>query len=220
MRKPIAKLVLTVAALASLVPACGSSSSNPGGNADAAAPADAGDDGTAAGDAGGDAALMVGCRPQPAPGSPCHQPNLECEYGGSPVTECDQVATCIGSQWSFRMPLTGADCPATLAAGCPATLDAAAQTGSCTSLGLNCDYTEGRCSCNVPSGPVPADPATAATWNCQLPQPSCPVQRPRLGDTCPLDALVCDYGSCTVSGGSAVVCSGGRWQSDAFACAL
>jgi hypothetical protein len=219
MRKPIGKLVLALVLAVGALAGCGGSSSHPAGGGDAAAPADGGDDGGAAGDDGGDAAAMVGCRPLPASGSPCSQPNLVCEYGSSPVTECNQVATCLGTQWSFRPPLTGGDCPSSRPSGCPATLDAAAQAGSCTTMGLNCDYPEGRCSCNVPSGPVPADP-TATTWNCQLPEPSCPTPRPRLGDPCKLDALVCDYGACSVLGGSAVICSGGRWQPDSFACAL
>jgi hypothetical protein len=159
---------------------------------------------------------------KPANGGACTATYLECEYGSSPVLACNTVATCEASLWTITPPDGSPnECPRSQGLECPATFVAASTAkGQCQPFGLACDYPEGRCECGVGAGPVPTDAAAAARWNCQEPAAGCPRPRPRLGAQCSQDGLTCDYGSCVVSGGSTVKCTGGVWMNEPFACAL
>jgi hypothetical protein len=88
---------------------------------------------------------------------------------------------------------------------------------TCSPNDAYCDYPEGRCSCTNDLGL----PTPTPTWACQDPSdPSCPLPRPHLGTACMQEGLSCDYGSCTVLGGSAQQCTGGVWVESNYACAV
>jgi hypothetical protein len=167
------------------------------------------------------------CPPPPAPtqGGPCTSPGLACEYGVSTVQSCDTVVTCSTKMaWVLTAP-SGTDCGAIRPTTCPATFAGAALGGACTTSGTLCDYVQGRCDC-VPSGLLGADPimlvdATVPSdhWACQDPDnANCPTPRPPLGSFCSQPSLVCDYGSCSVDGGTSEVCQGGVWQTAVVEC--
>jgi hypothetical protein len=149
----------------------------------------------------------------------CTSPGLQCEYGGNPVQGCDIVATCSGT-W-VDQAATDPKCSLTLGQGCPATFDNVAQGSSCSSNGLECNYPKGRCACTVNSGgPIQLiDAATPGHWVCQDPATQgCPLPRAPLGSACSQNGLSCNYGACTVPGGSGEICQNNLWQSDQFAC--
>lgn len=89
---------------------------------------------------------------------------------------------------------------------CPASFAQAQQTSACKPVGLACAYPEGQCNCSY--GPLP-NPGGTPGWLCAAPSPDCPEPRPRLGDLCTMDGLVCDYGACY--GGVAEQCDSGIW---------
>ncbi len=153
---------------------------------------------------------------------------LECEYGSSPVQSCDIVATCMQSQWQVVSPAVsnmGApsdSCSTTPAPGCPSTFSAVPQGATCSNNTLVCDYPQARCACTEGGGPIRVglDGGVVTFWACQDPTTSgCPIPRPRLGSACTGD-VTCDYGSCTVPGGTAEACEGGVWQETAVGCPL
>jgi len=136
---------------------------------------------------------------QPIGGTTCPMIGLECEYGNDPNPSCDQVISCTSTGWSF--PSHNACPPGT----CPASYSAVPLGKDCTPFGLDCAYAEGQCNCagTVPvSGPNPV-------WQCSTPAMGCPEPRPRLGSSCTMETLSCDYGSCT--GGVAMKCTNGIW---------
>ncbi len=182
-------------------------------------------DGGAPGDAGAPSGSRTCPAAAPADGAACGGAYLECEFGSSPVLECDTVAICEGAHWAVTPARTSpADCPPALSLDCPATFVTAstASTGSapCRPFGVSCDYPQGRCECGVGMGPVPSDAAASARWSCQEPAAGCPRPRPRLGAACEEGGQTCDYGSCSVPGGSTVKCANGAWRNEPFACAL
>jgi hypothetical protein len=73
---------------------------------------------------------------------------------------------------------------------------------------ISCTYPQGRCTCTRNIGPIALEPL----WVCSDPEAGCPTARPRLGTACSQPSKVCDYGSCSVDGGSAVRCDGGVWK--------
>jgi hypothetical protein len=210
--------------LAGVLGACGGSTfsmeqDGGGGGADARSDAGAETDGGAMSDA---ADAGTPCPSSaPATGSACRDDGLECEYGSRPVPECNTIATCARGAWTVESP-SGVDCPAKRDTACPKSLaEASAMVDQCQPLDLICDYAEGRCACTPGGGPIPLDAAAAARWHCQSPaSPACPRPRPILGSACAGPSQTCDYGACTVPGGSAQKCQLGIWQPDAFACAL
>jgi hypothetical protein len=147
-----------------------------------------------------------------------------CEYGTSPVQSCDVVTTCNSmKEWTVT-PAGGTDCGAPLSPNCPATFDVALMGGTCSNADLVCDYPVGRCEC-VPSGlvaqPLVGNPPImlidaslpADHWVCQDPDTTdCPLPRPRLGVFCSKAGVSCDYGSCSIVGGTTEICQGGVWQ--------
>jgi hypothetical protein len=104
---------------------------------------------------------------------------------------------------------------------CPATFAAVPQNTHCGNYGLVCDYTQGRCACTTFAGPVAIDASAAARWICQNPSDAtCPKPRAPLGSACSQQGLTCDYGSCSVPGGSAEQCDAGIWQQAFTPCPL
>jgi hypothetical protein len=79
---------------------------------------------------------------------------------------------------------------------------------------VSCYYTEARCSCQqvclgACGAPIDGGPAPL-TWVCDIPTTTgCPIPRPRLGTSCTVDPLVCDYGGC--EGNLTMQCQAGTW---------
>jgi hypothetical protein len=64
------------------------------------------------------------------------------------------------------------------------------------------------------------DGSVQSHWACQDPAtPACPLSRPSLGSACTQNGLFCNYGGCSVPGGTAVQCEGNLWQEALVACA-
>jgi hypothetical protein len=174
-----------------------------------------------------DAAGPIPCpAAQPTAQTSCAPEGRVCEYGTSPVEECDTLATCTNGAWSIMMSnASGKDCPNSKNSICPATEDGITRGDTCDQSGAICDYTRGRCDCaQSGSGVVvitlDGGPLTP-TWHCQNPAPACPLPRPNLGTACPTDQTSCDYGSCNeIIGGTAEICRDGVWQSENVACPL
>jgi hypothetical protein len=152
----------------------------------------------------------------------CSPQGLVCEYGVNPVEGCDPLSTCQGT-WQTTAP-TDSMCSATLGAGCPLTFEAVPQGATCSDDGLVCNYPRGRCACVVSSFGPPVklqDASVAGQWACQDPGTAdCPVPRAPLGSACTKEGLECDYGVCSVPGGTAQECEGGIWKPSAVACAV
>ena len=160
---------------------------------------------------------------QPSAGSPCNPKGLTCEYGGpDDVQGCDTLATCQqGGTWAIQPP-TVTNC-GTVSPACPATYASVPQGSSCSSYGAVCDYDQGRCECTSGGGPVCITPdgSTCMFWFCQSPKtPGCPERRPALGSACSMPNLTCDYGACSVQGGSAEACTNGVWVETFIPCPL
>ncbi len=156
----------------------------------------------------------------PTAGHACAPSGLECEYGKSTVEACNSVATCGSSGWQIRGSSTTANCAAGVGPQCPASYASVLQNTHCANFGLDCDYAMGRCACAVLSGPVVLDASAAARWICQEPAMGCPKPRAPLGSPCAQDGLFCDYGTCSIAGGSAEQCTGGIWKTANTACPL
>jgi hypothetical protein len=153
----------------------------------------------------------------PPPNAPCTRGLLACEYGSSPVSACDTIATCIPSSatsvmpnttgestWNVFVPDGSPPCATAPADRCPAP-GQPIQGMACNSPSLDCDYADKRCECA--SGPTPQ---SASTWRCTDPLlagPGC-GPRPHLGTACPQEGLVCNYGACEVARGGDEVCQG------------
>jgi hypothetical protein len=149
----------------------------------------------------------------------CSPQGLECEYGSNPVQDCDYVQTCNGT-WQVANP-TDSKCGSTLGAGCPLTFDAVSQGSTCADNGLVCNYPRGRCACvDSFGGPIIlVDGSVPARWACQDPSTAgCPMPRAPLGSACTEEGLSCDYGTCSVPGGTAEECQNGLWQQALVVC--
>lgn len=152
----------------------------------------------------------------PKTGAPCVP--LECEYGTSPILECDAIFTCNGT---WAADTRGGDpmycSPST--SGCPATRASVPVGAACSPSNLECDYPGGRCACTISrGGPVRLD--AGAEWICDTPMGDCPQPRPRVGTSCTSPGKTCDYGACTLPGGDALECTDGRWQPHQMPCPL
>ncbi len=183
---------------------------------------DSASDGGASGDGGGDAAASPCPASVPSAGAACTRSGLECEYGTSPVTACNTVATCAGSTWTITPPnSSGGACRGSLDSQCPATYALVPKGSHCSDPNLVCDYPRGRCACEAPTGGIVvlADASLmTTTWMCQTGTTGCPDTRPALGTACSPEGTSCDYGACTIPDGTAEECTGGVWQSGAIAC--
>jgi hypothetical protein len=151
---------------------------------------------------------------QPADGAPCSAQGIECEYGpGDYNIQCDSVMQCQSGAWrSFQFVGAGCPTPGPNPASCPADFVGVPQGQSCMPAGMGCVYPEGHCTCDVPFGPVQIDGGNA-TWSC-LPEPGCPMPRPRLGSAC-TGQVTCTYEQCSFGES----CMGGVWQGQNEACA-
>jgi hypothetical protein len=156
----------------------------------------------------------------PGDGSACGPQGLTCEWGSSPVEDCDAVAMCNGGRWQVTLQGPGGlDCGGGPQGTCPSSFASVPRESHCSPYGLYCDYPEGRCACTVPEGPgFPADASAVAEWLCQDPASGCPEPRPLLGTPCSQEGLECDYGACTIPGGTAETCQGGLWIEGGVAC--
>jgi hypothetical protein len=185
-----------------------------GGNRQACVPA-----GQAAGSAVGiwiDQPVECSCpETQPDAGDPCYWNGPQCEYGSSPLAQCNTLATCSyaafgpGSlgQWSLSVPEAGPPCSPAPASQCPAAEPVAG--APCATPLLDCDYGETRCECAT----GPSLQSTAATWRCTDPQlagPDCGA-RGHLGSPCPGNAPSCNYAACEIVGGTVEFCANGVW---------
>jgi hypothetical protein len=153
----------------------------------------------------------------PSAHTPCSPEGRECEYGSSPVQDCNTVATCTAAEWVITEPnSSGNACRTELDMKCP-TLYADVMKGTaCPSLNLLCDYPRGRCACVPPGviGALPVDGSTQGTWECQTAAAGCPDTRPLLGTPCTQEGANCAYGTCIIQGGTTETCEGGIWQTD------
>jgi hypothetical protein len=204
---------------------------------------DNGTDGGGIGSSSGSGSGGPGAGPcpttQPSAGSACSSSDLACEYGGFgpynmlngmqhpyDVQGCDTVATCTPAPgggalvWSLQGPTMNV-CFA-ISPACPSTYASVPRGSACTTSGTICDYfEEGRCECTQPGGPACA--GTQCTyWFCQDPKTSgCPTSRPALGSVCNVAAgVTCDYGSCTIQGGTAESCTKGVWTQAIIPCPI
>ncbi len=152
--------------------------------------------------------------------APCSENGLVCEWGTSPDPSCDDSATCNSGSWAIPSAPAGV-CAPSAPIVCPSSFASVARMSACTPYGGFCDYPEGRCACSVPEGPAMMNPPSAI-WLCQDAGPGCPTPRPRLGTPCSPkeEGMQCDYGSCTVPGGSAEQCTAGVWMPAAVGCPL
>jgi hypothetical protein len=158
----------------------------------------------------------------PANGAPCSQSDLGCEWGSSPVPDCNTQAVCTAGQWMTTAPSAGTfDCGGSPPIACPSSFAAVPVTTACSPSGGICDYPEGRCACSPPAGPPTlSDSGVVTEWFCQQPSLGCPQRRPLLGSACPFETMSCDYGSCTIPGGSVQQCTGGVWVAGLVGCPL
>jgi hypothetical protein len=168
-------------------------------------------------DAGPDTLLNSPVCPPKAPNAflDCTPTGIVCEYGDDPNPGCNRLASCKAGGWSIAQGNAGCTSDAGLPSGCPATHADVQAGGSCTDTTLLCGYPEGRCACVT--GPDAGPPQ----WVCEQPASGCSTPRPRIGESCSNDGLVCDYGACafgTVRGGIAIKCTGGYWQETAPTC--
>jgi len=185
----------------------------------------AGDDGGGGGGGGGhDAGLVSACGASvPTSGTPCNVPDLVCEFGSDPNAQCNTLAGCVEGKWEVQRS-GGENCP-TPAPGsksCPATYDDVEEGTACPKQDLECGYgSQGYCVCTTPiSGPPLLDASNSQMWYCDRPGAGCPTLRPRMGSACSKDGQYCDYGGCTMPGGSALRCESGRWVGGEIGCPL
>jgi len=142
------------------------------------------------------------------------------------------VATCDSTMLWQVAAADGTDCGAPLSLNCPAAFATADMDGTCTNADLVCDYPLGRCECAPASLIAQAQPLIGSPpimlldaslpadhWVCQDPNSTaCPLPRPRLGTFCSKAQVSCDYGSCSIVGGTTEVCEGGVWRVENVAC--
>ncbi len=129
---------------------------------------------------------------------------------------CSKVVSCEGGSWTSNPVFPSSLCtpdPGKNPSACPATLAAVPQGESCSPAGLECVYPSGVCDCNAPFGPIMVD-GGGSSWGC-LPEPGCPMPRPRLGSACGTEGQNCTYQQCSY----AQSCQGGLWQPEVEGCA-
>jgi hypothetical protein len=222
--------------LAVLVAACGGVSANPPGGGNGGSSSGGGGSGSSSGgggsgssgggssSGGGNGSSSGGggasC-PSTAPAnfSTCSG-SLSCEYGSDPNIQCDALAVCENGHWATTSPPKNSLCPTSAPGqnGCPSSY-AAVPVGQGCSGEIECGYSQGRCGCTVAlSGPAQID--AGARWECEAPQAGCPEPRPRAGTACTAEGQSCDYGGCTLPGGTNMVCTNGAWTQGPTACPL
>jgi len=150
---------------------------------------------------------VTGC-PSTAPtaGAACPTVGLQCEYGSNANPACDDIQTCNSGGWSAPMMMTCAS------GTCPGSYGDVPKGQPCTTMGLDCSYAQGQCNC------APTTPPTGlgSVWQCTMPATGCPEPRPRIGSSCAMPGLKCDYGAC--HGGVQLDCMNGLWAEEFVAC--
>jgi hypothetical protein len=156
----------------------------------------------------------------PTEGSACTQQTVQCEYGTAWWNvACDVVLQCQNTRWT-KYQASFEACspqPGPNPAACPSTYAGVAQGTACSDTGVSCWYPQAECSCQLPlGGPPPPnlDGGPAGYWGC-VPEPGCPMPRPRLGTACGVESTYCTYEACAY----AQSCTNGVWQSQPMACA-
>lgn len=166
---------------------------------------------------GGDSSPGPNCPTSvPQEGASCKIDGLECEYGSDPRSTCNTVVTCMGGGWTIPKS-DDPTCPTgTNSPSCPAS--AAAATGSCSDMGLACNYSTSSstefCTCNFMGGPPMQDGGLGATWQCSFGGATgCPALRPKIGASCSQPDLNCNYDVCGAPQGLSFQCSSktGTW---------
>jgi hypothetical protein len=176
------------------------------------------DGGTGSDSGGADGGSTPVCpAASPGQGGACGPQGLTCEWGSSPLLECDVVGTCNGGRWEVTTVGPG-ECGPPPTGTCPSSFAAVPRGTHCSPDGLECTYPEGLCACAPTGGPPVVDASAITAWACQDPAPGCPQPRPRLGTPCSQDGQQCDYGACTIPGGTAEACQGGLWVESAVHC--
>jgi len=132
-----------------------------------------------------------------------------CEYAYTWWSvSCANVLVCQQGAWQKSPPTFGPCTPAPPPNGAECPASEALVKGPCAPAGATCNYLQGvACTC--------ADDGDGGTaWSC-LPEPGCPITRPRLGAPCgspdaatPYGGQTCTYEKCRL----AVVCANGVWQ--------
>lgn len=160
-----------------------------------------------------DAQPSTGCPDyaMPKDGSACSEEGLKCEYGSDPRWTCNWIAYCHQGRWSDSTT-NDAWCPtpAQNPASCPATFASVPQGSECTSADVPCQYPQGWCSCMYWGGPpMPDGGGPTYAWQCSYgTSTGCPATRPRIGTSCSMPDLECDYGVCDQPSGLSVRCDG------------
>jgi len=155
----------------------------------------------------------------PKPGTGCTQQTVQCEYGSATWNvACDTVVQCENDVWTTITPSYEPCTPAPgpNPAACPAS-HAAVPVGTSCQGDVTCTYPDAVCSCEYPFGgpPPPGDDAgITGNWYC-VPEPGCPMPRPRLGSACSGEGTFCTYETCSYG----QTCINGTWQSQPMACA-
>ena len=219
--------------LAAFLAACGGVSATPpgdggsggGSGGSSSGGSSGGGSGSGGGSSGGSSSGSSSGGGSPCPASPpktgtaCTDPSLSCEYGSDPNLDCDTLSVCLSGAWSTTPGATGGECPTSPPGvnGCPGSFGAVPVGKSCSGAS-ECAYPQGRCACTIrQGGPVQIGDA-GSIWECEQPNAGCPEPRPHAGTACPQNGQACDYGSCTLPGGTQMVCSSGRWISSAAPC--
>jgi hypothetical protein len=202
----------------------GSGSASGSGGGGSGGSSGSGSTGSSGSSGGTSDAAVPGCPGSPPlAGAACVPEGLTCEWGSSNVAGCDTIGVCRGGAFDFNAINPGVrDCGGGPPIACPSSYASVPVGQTCTPAGGYCDYSEGRCACGQPAGPVLlVDGSPAEIWMCQKPQSGCPQPRPRLGSSCSIEGQFCDYGGCgEVPGGSAEQCTGGVWVEAEEACPL
>ena len=163
-------------------------------------------------DAAGPTGYGGGCpNKKPFPNGACTNEGTECEYSGN-EDFCTNVFQCMGGQFNTEIGYCGT--PDITGMLCATTLSGVPAGSACTTV-VQCDYTDGRCTCsNLIDGGSVAD--AGLKWSCTAAPPGCPTQRPFLGMNCAPEGKVCDYGACfvedtTFAAPLALRCTQGIW---------
>jgi hypothetical protein len=176
------------------------------------------DDGGNGSDGGnnGDSSPGPNCPASAQEGDHCSVEGIECEYGSDIRSSCNKVLTC--SNGTFTMS-KGFDptCPTSAnSPSCPASPSSA--TGTCSDLGLACNYSTSTqtqfCTCNYMGGPPMIDGGMIANWQCSFGTATgCPAVRPKIGSSCSQPDLDCNYDVCGAPQGLSFQCNAktGTW---------
>jgi hypothetical protein len=158
---------------------------------------------------------------EPVAGTDCtNDPTLDCEYGDDIRMDCRDHAICDNGKWA----VTAAKCssPGAGELGCPSAPDG--DGTKCLTAGQDCDTGKGYiCACGLcttaicPFAPIPVP---TQTYTCRPPPDApCPPYAPNLGQPCSVSKdILCDYGFCQDTTGTARRCLNGVWTDEGQIC--